>query len=552
MRGLAVTDGRQPGAPQDGPDDHVVLPDHDHHSPAGGRTGLHRRGFLLAAAAVTVSGAAAATVWQSTRVSQPSAQAPSLEPSPATSSAPPSVEPSDRPTTEAQPGEVDETADLQALLDTGGETVVIPTGTHVISATLLVPWQVRTLQLEDGAVLYMRGDEIAVRRNGEIDERARGITRAVEGEDTVDMDSDGLAVGGWVYLCADDWVKVGKSKVGMLRRVTAVAGRTVTVDKPLIRTLTDNPRGHAITLAPGLAITGNGVIENAAPTETKSNLVRFDFVDGIELRGLELRNCGTAAVRTYATVGGVVDCWIHDCVDNPNKGQYGYGVSVTSATRDLQVLGTIERVRHAFTTDHGYDPLISDIAQTGEPEDIYVAPVVRDTTSTGIDTHEPGYGITIVPDVSGSGTTRWGGVNIRARKVTIQGGRVLDSNEWGILVSPSAADTVLRDVEVSGVLSGRGIDCRSNTTVEGCTVSDFGKSFGLDVKPEVVVAMSGTTIDGLGQQGARGIGLASSGCTLDGVVKGCSIGVLTLPEAGENQIGLTYEDVGREVVDAGA
>jgi hypothetical protein len=407
---------------------------------------------------------------------------------------------------------------------------------------------VDTVELPPSAVLRMQGDHIALRRSGRVDPAVRTMDRAVEGELNVAMDTSGIDVGDWLYLCSDDWVKEGKSKAGMLRRVEALNGDIITVDKPLIRTLSRAPRAHDVTLAPSFKLIGGGAIENSDPQATFSNLVRLDFVAGITVSGVELRNCGTAALRTFGTVGGVIDCHIHDCIDDQGARHYGYGVSCSSTTRDLTVLGIIERVRHAFTTDHGYDAPHPSMARTGEPEDIHVAPIVRDTTSTGIDTHEPGYGITIVPNVTNCGTNKWGGLTIRARNVTVAGGTITDSKEWGILVAPSASGTVIRNVAVNGVAEGRGIECRSNAVIDGGSVSAFDKSFGIFIDADTTVQMTGTVIDGGGNPGARGIALAGTDCSLSGTVKGCGVGVLQLPEASDNRVNLVFEEVARENV----
>ncbi|WP_336921874.1 hypothetical protein [Aquipuribacter sp. SD81] len=519
-----------------GGEDRLRLPDVEPtEEPEEGGRHLDRRHVLAAGAAALVVGGGAVAL-----LARPGAEGPAAAPTP---SGPAQALPSNV----SDPSGPDATAELQALLDSGDAEVVVPAGTHVISGTLVVPWTVSRLTLPAGAVLHMVGDEIALRRSGEVEERVRAVGRADRGDDTVELDTEGLAVGDWVYLCSDDWVKVGKSKMGMLRRVEEVGDGTVVVDKPLVRTLVDAPRAHRVGLAPALTLDGAGAVENADPVATYSNLVRLDFVLDPVVRGIELRDCGAAALRTFGTVGGEVDCYIHDCVDDQENDHYGYGVSCTSASRDLRVTGTIERVRHAFTTDHGYGAPLPTMQQTGEPEDIYVAPVVRDTTSTGIDTHEPGHGITIVPDVTGCGTMKWGGVNIRANDVVVRGGAVLDSNEWGILVQESASGTVLEDVEIRGV-GGRGIHCKSDTTIRGVRLTDFGESYGIEIIEGVAVDMADTTVDGGGELGARAIVLAGTGSTLRGTVVGCGIGVLRLPTESGNDVDLEFQDVAREDV----
>ncbi len=524
-------------SPDDPPQGAVQLPDESARpAPGPSGRGVPRRLLLAGGAAAAVATGTAVVLLGRGEPTDPAPER--------------AREPEDLPSNTSDPSGADASAELQALLDAGGPVVRIPTGTHVVSTTLVVPWEVSRVELPAGAVLHMQGDEIVLRRDGEVEPRVRTVTTARVGEDTVELEADGVAVGDWLYLCADDWVKVDKSKVGMLRRVTAIQGSLVTVDKPLVRSLLAAPRAHRVTLAPPFTLEGSGAIENADPRATFANLVRLDFVEDPEVIGVELRDCGGAALRTFGTVGGRVDCYIHDCVDDQETDHYGYGVSCTSATRDLRVTGTIERVRHAFTTDHGYGAPLDSMQRTGEPEDIYVAPVVRDTTSTGIDTHEPGHGIVIVPDITGCGSVKWGGVNIRASNVTVRGGAIVDSNEWGVLVQESASGTVLEDVTIEGV-RGRGIHCKSDMAIRGVTLTNFGDSYGIDIVEGVSVDMTGTTVDGGGEMGARGIVLAGTASQLEGTVANCGIGVLRLPSATDNQLDLVFDNVAREDVTAG-
>ncbi|WP_133411986.1 right-handed parallel beta-helix repeat-containing protein [Vallicoccus soli] len=496
----------------------------------------------MAAGGLGLAGVGGAVLWRSLGDDGPGGAA--AGPAPRTPA--PSQTPS--PVTGAD----DASPELQGLLDAGDARVVLPEGSHVLRSGLVVPPHVREIEVPEGTVLTMAGDEVLLRRNGRIEQQPRQVVTAVQGADAVRLaDVSGIRAGAWVYLCSDDWLKEGKSKRGMLRRVEAVEGDLLRVDKPLISSLSTAPRAHVVALAPSLALTGAGALENADPQGTFSNLVRLDFVESPEVAGVELRFCGSAALRTFGTVGGTIDAYIHDCVDDQGRNHYGYGVSCTSTTRDLRVLGRIERVRHAFTTDHGYDALVESIAQTGEPEDIYVAPRVRETSSTGIDTHEPGDGITIVPDIEGCGTMKWGGMNVRARNVTIQGGTVRDSNEWGIFVQPSAGGTtVIRDVEVSGVRDGRGVHCKAGARIEGGSVSGFGDRFGIHIEPGTTVDVEGTRIDGGQADGSRGIALAGTSCSLTGTVANCSVGVLELPDASDNRVLLDYDNVAREVISA--
>ena len=62
------------------------------------------------------------------------------------------------------------------------------------------------------------------------------------------------------------------------------------------------------------------------------------------------------------------------------------------------------------------------------------------------------------------------------------------------------------------------------------------------------MTMRDTRIDGGNVKGSRGIVLAGTESSLEGTVANCAIGVLRLPEAGENRLDLVFENVARQEV----
>lgn len=206
-----------------------------------------------------------------------------------------------------------------------------------------------------------------------------------------------------------------------------------------------------MTPAAPIVIAG-GVIEHADPLRAFEPLVDLEWVDRPELRDVEIRQCGGSGVRTVGTLGGSLDVDVHDCLDDQSGerfgsgSHYGYGVEVTGPTRDLRVTGTAHRVRHGFTTNGSYGLVDERLANVGEPEDVDVSMDVRETTSTGLDTHEPGVGIRFhdctVRDAgrysaAGSADTLEGGFGmfIRAPGTIVERCRIVGSAERGIVVS---------------------------------------------------------------------------------------------------------------------
>jgi hypothetical protein len=347
---------------------------------------------------------------------------------------------------------------FSSAVSTGADGVHFPAGTYKITKVIDIPDAVRVVDLADGAIVRQHADTSAFQKVGSVGATEYAVTDARRGQQVIALDTtSGLSVGDWFYFGSDDTFHDGKGyRRGYLRKITAVSGNNVTVDRPLHHSLTTLPRGWEVSLAPTVELRG-GVVEQNDPKTKYQPIIHLELVRNPVVSGTEVRNCGAAGIKTIGTVGGVFDAYIHDCLDDHagkrygSGRHYGYGVELTGPTRDLVVRGSATRVRHAFTTNGAYGPRSDKrLLLIGEPEDVVVSMTAWQTTSSGLDTHEPGWNIQfrdcVVRDAGvykreGSTDGKEGGFGIfvRARGTTVDNCTVERSSEGGLVVAAPAS-----------------------------------------------------------------------------------------------------------------
>lgn len=355
----------------------------------------------------------------------------------------------------------DDTAAIEAAFAAAagdGSGVHFPRGTYRLSEVIDIPDAVRVVDLDEGALVRQHDDDSAFQKVGDVADKQYTVTEARRGKTAIELSStDGLEAGDWFYFGSDDVFHSGKGfKRGFLRRIVSISGSTVTIDRSLHHTLTDRARGWEVDLAPSVEFRG-GTIEQHDPKTKFHSILHFELVRDPVVSDTEIRNCGAAGIKILGTVGGVIDTFIHDCIDDEGGARlgsgrhYGYGVEVTGATRDLVVRGTATRVRHAFTTNGAYGPHSDKrLLLIGEPEDVVVSMDVWKTTSSGLDTHEPGWNIQFrdcrVRDAgvykregSTSGKEGGFGMFIRARGTVVDNCVIERSAEDGLVVASAAS-----------------------------------------------------------------------------------------------------------------
>ncbi|WP_165865566.1 hypothetical protein [Vallicoccus soli] len=438
------------------------------------------------------------------------------------------------------------TAALAAAATKGGALTLGP-GTYRVNGTLEVPGAVTSITMAPTTVLRQQGDPKrgTLSKKGSLGAAQYGITAgAVRGSSTVKLSTAaGLKVGSWLFLGSSDAFADHKPmQPGHLRRVVAVSGTSVTLDTPLNRTMRTSPRAYVANLAAPLTVTG-GAIEHATPTRNYYPLVTLDLVQSPVLAGVELRNGGASGVRVGSTVGGSFDVRIHDLLDDESGKRYGsgrhygYGIEAVGAARDLRITGQVHTVRHAFTTNAAYQPVDSRIRGMGDPESFKVSLDVRGTTSTGLDTHEPGWAISFAGSTvtdpgryraagSTNGKEGGGGVFIRSRGTVVDGVTITGAYDEGLTVARPAPGAVawtlaeapvVRNVRIVGGKGTRAVALHQPATLGAGLVVDSAQQVGVQVNSTAKGAvLSGATIGLRGVKGAIGVHGASY-ASLNGV-----------------------------------
>jgi hypothetical protein len=372
---------------------------------------------------------------------------------------------------------------LKRFLASAGPAVVL-SGRFTIDSPIDVPHHVQRVTLAAGSALKVRGDHNGIRRMGSIVFRERTGHTMREGAEHFVTDSPArYSKNEYLLLSGANKVKNSGDRYGYLRRVTSVDGERVYIDRPLPRVIDKDPRTSSVQLAPTIRIDGEGEIYNLDPRKGKSSLVTLKAVEKPEVSGIEVHSNGGIGVTVAHCHGGTIDCTVRDLLDD-GVDYFGYGVNVSGSSRDVMVGGFMTRVRHAVTTNAG--GLIDQVGHAGEPEDCTFAPRAEDCSNKAIDTHRLGWGIVMIPDVSGGN----GGVQVRADNTTVKGGRVRDVSVSGVTI----AEVVSVPARVSGVMiqnvqDGIGIRCRGPADIQDCVIMDT---------PGVAVEMNdGSSIDGL-------------------------------------------------------
>jgi hypothetical protein len=295
---------------------------------------------------------------------------------------------------------------LQALLDNAGPSVTVPAGAYDLNDGLTIPPGVTRVNLT-GVTLRQHGNPQygTLSKRGSLGD-AHQIAPAEDGATSVRLtgaDSAGVEVGDVVVAVSDDSFSGTKPMApGHLRVVKSVEGSVIGIDTPLNRPLRSNPQLIEVNLASQVTVVG-GVVEHAEKLTSFYPAVTMHFVTAPVIDGTEVREHGADGILFNGVFGGEVrDVTVHDLVDDGagkrfGKGRHqGYGITMTGTSRDVLVTGECWAARHCFTTNAAYWVIDDRVKGKGDPEDITVTMTARDTTSTGLDTHEPGYRITFL------------------------------------------------------------------------------------------------------------------------------------------------------------
>lgn len=405
----------------------------------------------------------------------------------------------------------DASAALAAYLATAGASAAI-VGDYFIDSEIAIPHSVTSLEIPSGSRIKVRGDHAGLTRSGTVTFRELLAAPVAQGATTIQAAAATYRVGEYILVTTYDVVPKSPDKYGYMRQVTAVNGKTVSVDGPIPRGMTLQPRTAIVALAPSIRLWGAGEIVSTDATVTKRPLLAFFAVNDPKVEGIYLHDSGGTAVNLAHCLNGTIDCAISDLKDD-GVNYFGYGVNVTGATRGVVVKGRISRVRHAVTTNAG--PQVTGIGPAGEPEDCRFEPVVENCSDKSIDTHRVGWNTTIVPNVVGGR----GGVQIRADNTHVVGGTIVGSSGPGVAVADvvgvpaTISGTAISYLKASGTaLLGNGPVNASDVTIRDC----YGTN---------IVLKEGSTVTGgsISAGGSVGVRFMGSNNTVTDLQLGASV-----------------------------
>lgn len=307
------------------------------------------------------------------------------------------------------------------LTDHAGAVFVVEPGKYRFNSKVTPPNTARSrIELDDGAeFIAVNGESIIdVQGDAELVGPLTSVTGPV---------SQGFKLSGSSVLAPEDYVFIESSlglsgtnaRIGGIFRVRTVDHATgaISTDIPSWRRYdpAENARAHKLNLHVGIEIYGGHFYSITGPTNT-SSLIYFRGALNPVVKGTEIGPHSHVGITVNHTVGGYIDCDIHDLTDDLPNGNVGYGVNCGGGARDLIVRGSGRRTRHAFTTNSG-GPLGSIGSGSGEPYNIDVSMTTADCTNKALDTHRSGYNIHL--DVHNSGGQ--GAVQVRADNVRVTG-----------------------------------------------------------------------------------------------------------------------------------
>lgn len=376
---------------------------------------------------------------------------------------------------------------LNNIAGQGYDKITI-TGDYTIATTFDLPASLRWLNLENATLRYASTDEGAtpmLQRRGSIS-WLEDIPAMAEGDRTfATTDVSKYTSGDFIKLGGENYpanAPVG-NRYGWMRQVRSVvptgsgSAGTVTLDFPIPRKLDANPHVFKYSLAPSFRLEGDsgsqilGVGYRAPIVDFEEYIAKFYYVDGVQITGdMLIGKHSRSCIMLSDVNGGLFDSHITDIWDQSS----GYGINLVGATREFVVLGTVNRVRHAVTTNTatpvtlpGPGGVSTAYGAVGEPELNWMAPVATNCTNKALDTHRLGWGNTMVPNVNGG----FGGVTVRADATNILGGTILNSLASGITVSSGiVVPAKITGVLIDGVNGGDGLTVLGPAEIADVTV----------------------------------------------------------------------------------
>lgn len=355
----------------------------------------------------------------------------------------------------------DATTFLQKIANSGVSKLVIDLSVKVTKEINLTNSQLKLVKTVPGCVITRIGNGSIFVKCGYLSSEKINLTL----ETTAPLDSllrvtgdntDIVNIGDWIFINSNTNspnVTAG-SRTGMLRKVTGKTSNFLQLDMSLSQEVkgSGGVKGNVykVSLADKVTFEG-GVFTSDSVVNNKTPLLHFVLCNTPDLVGVKITNHGGAGASFIHCVGGLYELSETSYLtNNPDNGNFGYGIHLGGATRDYcWNSGTAIKCRHAITTATAVfgtqnqtnswlpwgESWFSSLAIYGVPESITMGPVAcRECTDAAIDTHENAVNIIITPNINGG----FDGIHIRGWGVTVDGGQVIGTIRSNIRISSAA------------------------------------------------------------------------------------------------------------------
>lgn len=423
-------------------------------------------------------------------------------------------------------GVTDDTAAIQTLIG-GGGNFVFPKAKYKITTALKLSATVgTTIELQPGAEAIQYSNTKEHIKLAGSEGAATAITEGKEAgsKKITVMSTTGIAVGTWLLLKSKDLIPNGGAEEyrGMIRRVTKIAGKELTLDVALYVELKTTPEAAILNLAPQLVIKGRGVWRQNEPSANKEEIFNIQYAFRPTWgEHVGIKEGGGPGIALYACVEADISADFEELLDNVGEGHLGYAINAYGPCRGGRVHdGSATRVRHAFTTGGPTKGF------WGEPEGFVVESsyVVRSTTDAGLDTHFAGYGITFYPNVTG-GTEA---VQTRSTNTFIGSGTIDGALNNSVRAQSTASGTRVGAVLITNpAKASTVINAESAVTLEGTILPTL--------PAEVTLLAGGSTVTVLGASSLAGLEVSNAqlrvGASGLAAFKPVSIAAVTNPGA---------------------
>jgi len=234
----------------------------------------------------------------------------------------------------------------------GGGTVHIKGGTYVCTATLTANLNLIIIEGEGNTILdfsTLAATSYLISATGTIGVNSALTVNATEGSTTVTVANGALfSAGDWIRIRSEAAFRTGGQEKGEIQKILSVAGNVITIEGYLFDdyAIADTATVDLLSVYEDISIQNLKIIAEHADNQRG---LHFSLCHNVSLFNVTIVDSATHAIGFESCVGVKVE----ECtVLYANRAGYGYGVSVSNATRNVVVDGNyFYEVRHAVS--HG-------------------------------------------------------------------------------------------------------------------------------------------------------------------------------------------------------